>query len=226
MITDPFRSGCQHHWVKRCLVNYPCRPNICNLDQHIQREGQGCLWPKTDKDGQPLRLCKDDVLYKLRWVTLGYHYNWSTKVCAVNAVSATPIIITSCVALQEYCDDKRSRFPEDLAQLSSFLLKIAGFSKYTLSLPPSLPLPPLSLSLLLSLPSPPLSLSLLLSLSLHPSHMQTLLYFPRFSAEAAIVNYYHLDSTLSGHTDHSERDLSHPLLSIRLSGKYRNLSAM
>ena len=37
----------------------------------------------------------------------------------------------------------------------------------------------------------------------------------RFSAEAAIVNFYHLDSTLSGHTDHSERDLSLPLLSIR-----------
>ncbi|CAI8052202.1 Nucleic acid dioxygenase ALKBH1, partial [Geodia barretti] len=35
-----------------------------------------------------------------------------------------------------------------------------------------------------------------------------------FLAEAGIVNYYHLDSTLSGHTDHSERDLSHPLLSI------------
>jgi len=30
------------------------------------------------------------------------------------------------------------------------------------------------------------------------------------------VNYYHLDSTLSGHTDHSEKDLSIPLLSIRL----------
>ena len=37
----------------------------------------------------------------------------------------------------------------------------------------------------------------------------------RFTAEAGIVNYYHLDSTLSGHTDHSERDLSLPLLSIR-----------
>jgi len=38
----------------------------------------------------------------------------------------------------------------------------------------------------------------------------------RFVPEAAIVNYYHLDSTLSGHTDHSEKDLSIPLLSIRL----------
>ena len=41
-----------------------------------------------------------------------------------------------------------------------------------------------------------------------------------FLAEAGIVNYYHLDSTLSGHTDHSERDLSHPLLSIRYEGMY------
>lgn len=28
------------------------------------------------------------------------------------------------------------------------------------------------------------------------------------------MNYYHMDSTLSGHTDHSEKDLSHPLVSL------------
>jgi alkylated DNA repair protein alkB family protein 1 len=38
--------------------------------------------------------------------------------------------------------------------------------------------------------------------------------FTSFIPEAAIVNYYHLDSTLSGHTDHSEEDLSAPLISI------------
>jgi len=37
-----------------------------------------------------------------------------------------------------------------------------------------------------------------------------------FMAEAAIVNFYHPASTLSGHTDHSEYNLSAPLLSIRL----------
>ncbi|XP_071440715.1 nucleic acid dioxygenase ALKBH1 [Hetaerina americana] len=37
--------------------------------------------------------------------------------------------------------------------------------------------------------------------------------FPQFSAEAAIVNYYHMDSTLSCHTDHSELNLDAPLLS-------------
>ena len=40
----------------------------------------------------------------------------------------------------------------------------------------------------------------------------------RFNPEAAIVNYYHLDSSLSGHTDHSEKDLTQPLLSIRYCG--------
>lgn len=43
-----------------------------------------------------------------------------------------------------------------------------------------------------------------------------LLQFPNtFIAEAAIVNFYHPSSTLSGHTDHSEYNLSAPLLSIR-----------
>ena len=36
-----------------------------------------------------------------------------------------------------------------------------------------------------------------------------------FNAEAAIVNFYHFDSTLSGHTDHSEMDMSAPLFSFR-----------
>ncbi|XP_025414497.1 nucleic acid dioxygenase ALKBH1 [Sipha flava] len=42
-----------------------------------------------------------------------------------------------------------------------------------------------------------------------------LLKFPEeFIAEAAIVNFYHPSSTLSGHIDHSEYNLSAPLLSI------------
>ena len=36
-----------------------------------------------------------------------------------------------------------------------------------------------------------------------------------FRPEAAIVNYYQLGATLSGHIDHSEDDLTAPLISIR-----------
>ncbi|CAH1112068.1 unnamed protein product [Psylliodes chrysocephalus] len=38
--------------------------------------------------------------------------------------------------------------------------------------------------------------------------------FMDFIAEAAIVNYYQLNSTLSGHTDHSEQNLEAPLFSF------------
>ncbi|XP_043284025.1 nucleic acid dioxygenase ALKBH1 [Venturia canescens] len=38
--------------------------------------------------------------------------------------------------------------------------------------------------------------------------------FPNFKAEAAIVNYYRMNSTLAGHTDHSEIDREAPLFSI------------
>lgn len=37
----------------------------------------------------------------------------------------------------------------------------------------------------------------------------------RFAPEAAIINYYHMDSTLSGHTDQSELDHTAPLVSVR-----------
>ncbi|KAJ4449322.1 hypothetical protein ANN_00720 [Periplaneta americana] len=45
--------------------------------------------------------------------------------------------------------------------------------------------------------------------------------FHNFSAQAAIVNYYHLDSTLSGHTDHSEIDKDAPLFSFSESWTLR-----
>ena len=42
-----------------------------------------------------------------------------------------------------------------------------------------------------------------------------LFFVMSFKPEAGIINYYHLDSTLSGHTDHSEFDLTAPLFSLR-----------
>lgn len=55
-----------------------------------------------------------------------------------------------------------------------------------------------------------------------PADLQTLsrfvanvLGYQYFTAEAAIVNFYHMNSTLSGHTDHSEKNLDAPLLSFR-----------
>ncbi|XP_065584536.1 nucleic acid dioxygenase ALKBH1-like [Artemia franciscana] len=41
-----------------------------------------------------------------------------------------------------------------------------------------------------------------------------ILGFYNFVAEAGIINYYHMNSTLSGHTDHSELNKDAPLFSI------------
>ena len=46
-------------------------------------------------------------------------------------------------------------------------------------------------------------------------YLSEALGFGKYRAEAAIVNYYHMDSTLAGHTDHSELDFKAPLFSIR-----------
>ncbi|KRT80731.1 hypothetical protein AMK59_6322, partial [Oryctes borbonicus] len=46
------------------------------------------------------------------------------------------------------------------------------------------------------------------------NYIAVALGFVNFKAEAAIVNYYHMDSTLSGHTDHSEQNLEAPLFSF------------
>ena len=102
VVPNPFATGGQHGWVRRCLVDYPCRPNACNLDAHSERSGDGRLWPShttasgdglATQSGVPgegggqkahankrLKLSKDDLLHRLRWVTLGYHYDWTNKV--------------------------------------------------------------------------------------------------------------------------------------------------
>lgn len=46
--------------------------------------------------------------------------------------------------------------------------------------------------------------------------LATMVGYPGYKAEAAIVNFYPFSATLSGHTDHSEQNLAAPLLSISL----------
>ncbi|KOC61223.1 Alkylated DNA repair protein alkB like protein 1 [Habropoda laboriosa] len=51
-------------------------------------------------------------------------------------------------------------------------------------------------------------------LSVLTSYVAKILDFKDFKAEAAIVNYYRMNSTLAGHTDHSEVNVDAPLFSI------------
>lgn len=45
-------------------------------------------------------------------------------------------------------------------------------------------------------------------------YIAEVLGFSNFVAEAAIINFYHCDSSLSGHTDHSEANMDAPLFSF------------
>ncbi|KAB0799152.1 hypothetical protein PPYR_07032 [Photinus pyralis] len=51
-------------------------------------------------------------------------------------------------------------------------------------------------------------------LQLLSQYVAKVLQFESFIAEAAIVNFYHMNSRLSGHTDHSEQSLDSPLFSF------------
>lgn len=45
-------------------------------------------------------------------------------------------------------------------------------------------------------------------------YIASLLGFKSYSPEAGIINFYHLDSTLSAHQDRSEKNMNAPLISI------------
>lgn len=145
-IRNPFTCQGQRYWIARCLRDYPKPPherNKFNLKKTSDDAANGDWWSSLSA---PNHNPTDRVKLKtaLRWVTLGYHHDWDTKV---------------------YTEKKKNEFPRDLAELSSYVAGVLGFLEY--------------------------------------------------SAEAAIVNYYPLGTTLAGHTDHSEKNLDAPLFSYR-----------
>lgn len=150
IIPNALSKAGQHYWMLRSLKQLPDVPHKCNLDAHLTepRTEDSSLYKESEKEFLSTNKTKADLfalpIYKLRWVTLGYHYDYNTKT---------------------YSDDDLTPFPSDLSDLSRYLSSLIG-------------------------------------------------YGDSYAAEAAILNFYHLDSTLSGHTDHSEDDLEAPLLSL------------
>ena len=96
----------------------------------------------------------DSLTSKLRWVTLGYHYNWTDRV---------------------YDDNDKNEFPPDLAKLAS---KYAERN----------------------------------FLIFH--HLFIVVGYSNFKSEAAIVNFYNLDSNLCAHLDNVEKTMEMPIVSV------------
>lgn len=136
-IRNPFTNVAQRYWAVKCLRDYTKKPNKSNIDNN-DNVLENFEWWQLSQFNIDSKIAK-----KLRWITLGYHHNWNTKI---------------------YSDDFKNDFPTDLAYLCNFVAKILCYDK--------------------------------------------------FLPQAAIINYYHMNSTLSGHTDHSEQDLEAPLFSF------------
>ncbi|XP_002741372.1 nucleic acid dioxygenase ALKBH1-like [Saccoglossus kowalevskii] len=145
-IVNPFLPGYQRYWVKRCLQDFPRVPNLRNMDLYMELDDSDDIWESRLRNVEPSSdsSTKENLLSKLRWVTLGYHYNWSKK--------------------EYFGDRKKSELPTDVGLLTQCMASIIGF--------------------------------------------------PQYIAQAGIVNYYNMSSTLGGHVDEAEFDMTAPLISF------------
>ncbi|XP_068451588.1 nucleic acid dioxygenase ALKBH1 [Clinocottus analis] len=107
-ISNPFLLGSKPFWVRQCLKTYPQKPNVCNLDMHMSPSETQDIWDKSvhGLSCPPSRTQSKTLLDRLRWVTLGYHYDWETK--TYSASHYTP-------------------FPADLHSLSFQITSACGF---------------------------------------------------------------------------------------------------
>jgi len=141
IIRNPFSPFGQRMWIKRCIETYPQKPNITNVDEHLTNNDT--IWEIHKNTRESDR--SSGILSKLRWVTLGYQYEWKTKL---------------------YDLAHFPKFPSEMEKLTKCIAAVLGFESYV--------------------------------------------------PEAALVNFYAMDSQLGGHTDHSELDHTSPLISISL----------
>ncbi|XP_029316974.1 nucleic acid dioxygenase ALKBH1 [Cottoperca gobio] len=92
-ISNPFLLGSQPFWVRQCLKTYPQKPNVCNLDMHMSPSLTQDIWDKSvhGLSAPPSgRREPKTLLERLRWVTLGYHYNWDSKTYSANHYTPFP----------------------------------------------------------------------------------------------------------------------------------------
>ncbi|KAL4630343.1 DNA demethylase ALKBH1 [Arapaima gigas] len=112
-ISNPFLPDAQRYWVKQCLKVYPKKPNVCNLDMHMTASETADIWERSVdliRKNSRGRSEPRTLLERLRWVTLGYHYNWDTKT---------------------YSAGHHCPFPADLSCMSQHVAAACGFPGFT-----------------------------------------------------------------------------------------------
>eukprot|EP00164_Ancoracysta_twista_P006854 GFYU01009629.1.p1 GENE.GFYU01009629.1~~GFYU01009629.1.p1 ORF type:complete len:352 (+),score=89.98 GFYU01009629.1:109-1164(+) len=92
VIPCPFTLEQQKYWIRRIIKDLPLNTpnNVTNLTKNEQ------LWSEWSSDLMP----------KLRWASLGYHFQWTERL---------------------YEDDKRGAFPQDLQEMCRDFAKQFGY---------------------------------------------------------------------------------------------------
>lgn len=105
VIKNPFTSCGQRYWITQCIKHYSRKPNKINLDAHNVLSKDKTWWDTCF--GQANQNKK--LIPKLRWATLGYHYDWDTKV---------------------YYETSKTEMPIELSALTSVLAQSLGFMNF------------------------------------------------------------------------------------------------
>lgn len=91
-VPDALTHEEQIHFIKKSFMEYPKKPNSTNLDAHFItppeglfsyfRDGAECKIYNKSRQVQEIydsKLLEEKIIRKIRWITLGYQYNWTTK---------------------------------------------------------------------------------------------------------------------------------------------------
>ncbi|XP_032241496.2 nucleic acid dioxygenase ALKBH1 [Nematostella vectensis] len=105
-IVNPFVSGAQHYWARRCLEDFPRKPNISNLDAHMSIGDDDCIWALSNSGSSE----HVNLIDRLRWVHLGYQFDYNVV---------------------DYKPEKYYGFPKDLGGLMHHLAEAIGYLGYT-----------------------------------------------------------------------------------------------
>lgn len=109
VILDALNLKEQVYWASQSLLCFPNPPNVTNLTQsHPSEKDFFMRWVSAGCPTSSSRK-KQTLLEKLRWATLGYHYNWTTR---------------------KYDPSQKSPFPQDLATASSILAGKVGIDNF------------------------------------------------------------------------------------------------
>ncbi|XP_053668464.1 nucleic acid dioxygenase ALKBH1 [Anopheles marshallii] len=109
LLANPFTCEGQRHWMMRSLVDYPAPPNTTNQSNIAQcATNRGSWWETLRRI--PNVTERQKFAKQLRWVTLGYQYDWTNKV---------------------YDEARKESFPSELASLVRYVATVLQYERFS-----------------------------------------------------------------------------------------------